>query len=151
MLIIFMTLYFKFQSPTYHLFWTLMFVVIDLCDIAFLIHEFKMFDLSQMMKKVFFYILTKTNCFLFEILFYAVSLSFLHTKKKLIFTNMILKIRFFENSYFNKFNLWDFYSIFHVLIIYVVVVQLTNYLNVFNYVHANLTCSFFWIMHICWM
>ena len=146
-----MTLHFKFQNPTYRLFWILMFMMTDLCDVASLIHEFKMFNLLQMMKKVFPYILTKANCFLSEISFYALILLFFHKKKNFILTNVILKIRFFENSYFNKFNLWDSHSIFHVLIVCAAVIQLMNYLNVFNYFHANLICSFFWIMHICWV
>ena len=102
-------------------------------------------------EKSFFLYFKKNKLFsVWNFVLYSKSLIFAH-KKKLILTNVILKIRFFENSYFDKFNLWNFHLIFHILIVCVVVIQLMNYLNVFNYVYANFICSFFWIMHICWV
>ncbi|KAF2661327.1 hypothetical protein K491DRAFT_449449 [Lophiostoma macrostomum CBS 122681] len=50
-------------------------------------------------------------------------------------------VRFPERRYPGKFDLWGSHSIFHVPVVCAAVVQITGYVDAFDYAHTNLTCS----------
>lgn len=142
-LTIFMTMHPKFQGTKYRNFRALMFVATGLSGVAPLIHGLVVFGLSQMMRKALPYTLAKAVCILSGTAFYAVSISPFHTqtREKLTLTCVALKTRFPERRYPGKFDLLGSHSIFHILVVCAAVVQLMGYLDAFDYVHANLTCS----------
>jgi len=143
-----MTMHLKFQGAKYRLFRVLMFVVTGLSGIAPLIHGLIVFGMPQMMRKAFPYTLAKAGCFLSGTLFYVVSLVISYIREKLTTIHVVLKIRFPESRYPGKFDLWA-HSVFHVLVLCAAAVQLTGYLDAFNYAHANLARLFELYMYIC--
>ena len=140
-LTIFITMYPKFQGAQYRLFRALMFVATGLSGVAPLIHGFVVFGMSQMMRKAFPYTMAKAGCLLSGTSFYAVGFPYLTTREKQTLTHVVPKARFPESQYPGKFDFWGSHSIFHVLVVCAAVVQLTGYLDAFDYAHANLTYS----------
>lgn len=136
-----MTMHPKFQGSKYRLFRALMFVATGLSGLAPLIHGLIVFGTSQMMRKALPYTLAKAGCLLSGTSFYAVSLLILYTQEILTLIYLILKTRFPESQYPGKFDLWGSHAIFHILVVCAAVVQLTGYLDAFDYAQANLTCS----------
>jgi len=136
-------MYSKFQGANYRLFRVLIFAGTGLSGIVFLIYGLNIFGISQIIKKAFFYILLKAVCLLLETFFYIVSVLIPKTREELNVIYILLKTRFSENRYSGTFDLYSSHSVFYILVVYTAVVQLIGYLDIFNYIQANFTCSSF--------
>ncbi|KAJ5873663.1 mPR-like GPCR protein [Penicillium subrubescens] len=112
----------KFQGPAFREFRALTFVTTGLSGFAPLIHGIKMFGVSQMMKQS-------------GLPYYLIEGGLL-LSGAWIYVN-----KFPERWYPGKFNIYgSSHQLFHILVVFAVVAQLTGILWAFDYNYTNRTC-----------